>query len=138
MAKVNELVLGIRCVGGTLEEDEIVAKVLGSFPPAYKHKVVAIDEIQSVNTVTRDMLVGKIVAFELRKFRESHGKNEIAFRTSISRKQKYDQGERSCRISRYERERREWKSKKENWKSLKPLLLRDYLRELVSMMENCL
>ncbi|GLJ49492.1 hypothetical protein SUGI_1048620 [Cryptomeria japonica] len=36
MAKVNELVLGIRCVGGKIEEDEIVAKVLRSFPP-YKN-----------------------------------------------------------------------------------------------------
>lgn len=45
MAKVNELVLGIRCAGGKIEEDNIVAKVLGSFPIAYKHKVAAINEI---------------------------------------------------------------------------------------------
>lgn len=45
MAKVNELVLGIECVGGTLEEDKIVAKVLSSFCPAYKPKVAGIDEI---------------------------------------------------------------------------------------------
>lgn len=60
MAKVNDLVLNIRCAGGFLEEDEIVAKVLRSLPLAYKHKVITIDEIQTVTTVTRDMLVGKI------------------------------------------------------------------------------
>lgn len=43
MQKVNELVLNIRCVGGVLEESNIVAKVLRSLPPSYKHKVVAIE-----------------------------------------------------------------------------------------------
>lgn len=80
MAKVNDIVLGIRCASGTIEEDEIVAKVMRSFPPAYKHKVGAIDEIQSVTTVTRDMMVGKIYAFQMSEFGESHG----------SGKQKYD------------------------------------------------
>ncbi|GLJ42405.1 hypothetical protein SUGI_0878460 [Cryptomeria japonica] len=107
MAKVNELVLGIRCAGGTNEEDEIVAKVLRSLSPSYKHKVIAIDEIQSVTIVTRDVLVEKLTAFELSKFGESNRKSEITFResTSISSKQKYDPDE--CKISRYERERRE-------------------------------
>lgn len=45
MAKVNDLVLGIGCVCGSIEEDEIVAKVLRSLPFAYKHKVSTIDEI---------------------------------------------------------------------------------------------
>lgn len=39
MDKVNDLVLGIKCADGTIEEDEIVAKVMRSLPPAYKHKV---------------------------------------------------------------------------------------------------
>lgn len=102
MAKVNDLVLGIRCAGGTIEEDEIVAKVLRSFLPSYKHKVVAIDEIYSVTIVTRDMLVGKLVAFELSEFGKSHEKSETTFKASasISGNKKYDPDE--CRISRYE------------------------------------
>ncbi|GLJ40342.1 hypothetical protein SUGI_0829440 [Cryptomeria japonica] len=84
MAKVNGIVLGIRCVGGTIEEDEIVAKVLRYFPPTYKHKVVSIDEIQSVTTVTTDMLVGKIIAFQMSEFGESHGKSKTIFRASTS------------------------------------------------------
>lgn len=98
--------------GGTIVGDEIVARVLRSLPPAYKHKVVAIDEIQSVTTLSRDMLVGKIVAFELSECGESHGNLEAAFSTSISvsGKHKYDLDE--CIISRYERERRDGRERK--------------------------
>lgn len=74
MAKVNELVIGIKCVGGKIEEDEIFSKVLRSLHLGYKHKVAAIDEIQSVTILTRDILVGKLVAFALSEFGESHGK----------------------------------------------------------------
>lgn len=112
IAKVNDLVLGIRCVDGTLVEDEIVAKVLRYLPHAYKYKVAAINEIQSVTTVTRDMSIGKIVAFELSECGESHGKFETTFRASISGKKKYDHDER--RISRQEEKGEKWKSKKQN------------------------
>lgn len=74
MAKVNELILGIRYAGGKIEEEKIIAKVLRSLPPAYKNKVVSFDDIQSVTIVTRDLLVGKLAAFEPNKFGESHGK----------------------------------------------------------------
>lgn len=60
-----------------------------------------------MTTVTRDILVGKLATFELSEFRESHGKSETAFRTSVSSKQKYDPGESSCCVSIYEREKRE-------------------------------
>lgn len=110
MTKVNELVLGIRCAGGTLEEDEIVAKLWGSFPPTYKHKVVAIDGIKCVTTMTRDMLVGNIAAFELSEFGELHQKSVTTFRASISRKKKYHPDE--CKVSRYEREKRDKRERK--------------------------
>ncbi|GLJ49493.1 hypothetical protein SUGI_1048630 [Cryptomeria japonica] len=53
------------------------------------------------------MLVEENVAFELSEFGESHGKSKTTFRESacIFGKQKYDLDE--CRISKYERERRE-------------------------------
>lgn len=90
MAKMNDLVMNIRCVSGTLEEDEIVAKELRSLSLAYKHKIIATNEICSVTTMARDMLVRKITLFELREFGESHGKYETVFRASVSEKQKYD------------------------------------------------
>lgn len=107
MAKVNELVLNIRCADGTLEEDEIFAKVLRSLPPAYKLKFVTTDEIQIVTTMTRNMLVGKLVAFELSEFGELHGKIETAFKASLFGKHKYFLGENPTRFSRYEREMEE-------------------------------
>lgn len=105
--KVNELVLSIRNASGKIEEDEIIAKVLRSLPPSYKHQVISIDEIPSVTTVTRDMLVGKLVAFELSEFGESRGKSETTFKVSISISSKQKYGPDECRISRYERERRD-------------------------------
>lgn len=111
MDKVNDLFMNIKCAGGTLEEDEIVAKVLRSLPPAYKHTVVAIDEIKSVTTMNRDMLVGNLTAFDLSEFGESHGKSETTFRAFVSVKQKYDPRESSCWVSRFEREKREMEEK---------------------------
>ena len=40
MQRVNELVCGIRCAGGKIDEFEIVAKVLRSLPDSYKSKLV--------------------------------------------------------------------------------------------------
>lgn len=90
MQKVTELVLNIRCIGGVLEELEIVDKVLRSLPPTYKHKFVSIEEIRTMIDVTRDMLIGKLVTFELSEFGESLPKFEFAFKATISKKQKYD------------------------------------------------
>jgi len=68
MPRVNELVCGIRCVGGVLDEDEIVGKVLKSLPASYKYKVATIKEFKAHSSVTRDQLVGKLAAFELTEF----------------------------------------------------------------------
>jgi len=54
MQKVNELVCGIQCAGGKLEESEIVVEVLRSLPASYKHRFAAIEEIRTMTTVTRD------------------------------------------------------------------------------------
>lgn len=69
MQKLNEFVYNIRCVGGTFKESDIVTKVLKSLPASYKHKVAAI-EIQTMTIVTRYMLIGKLLAFELSEFHE--------------------------------------------------------------------
>lgn len=124
MDKVNDLVLNIRCASGIIEEDEIVAKVMRYLPLAYKHKVAAIDEIQRVTIVTRDMLVGKLAAFELSELGESHGKTKTTFKDTVSGKKKYDPRESSTRVSRYEREMREMKEQKRELEELKALLAR--------------
>lgn len=88
MQKVNELVCNIRYVSGKLEESEIVAKVLKSLPASYKHKDVAIEEIEIVTNVTRYMLTGKLLVFELSEFGDSLPKVESAFKATASRKDK--------------------------------------------------
>jgi len=68
MPRVNELVCGIRNVGGVLDEDEIVGKILRSLPASYKIKVAAIEEFRVHTTVTRDQLAGKLATFEITEF----------------------------------------------------------------------
>jgi len=92
-------VTGIRNTCGVLEESEIVAKVLRSLPATYKHKVVAIEEIRIVTTVTRDQLVGKLLAFEMSEFGDSLPKPESTFKASVYGKQRYDPGESYSRRS---------------------------------------
>lgn len=68
------------------------------------------------------MLVGKIVAFELREFGESHGKSETTSKAStfVSGKKKYDPNE--CRISIVERERREIEEQERELDDLEALI----------------
>lgn len=108
LSKVNELMCNIRCVGWVLEESEIVAKVLRSLPLACKHKVATIEEIWTMTNVTRDMLIGKLAAFEWSDFGDSLPNIESAFKAPISGKWRYDPRERSSRrVSRYEKEMKE-------------------------------
>ncbi|GLJ22097.1 hypothetical protein SUGI_0414300 [Cryptomeria japonica] len=102
MQRVNDLVLNIICTSEVLEEYEIVAKVLRSLPPSYKHKVDAIEEIRTMIDVTRDILIRKLVSFEVSKFGEVPPKYEFSFKAIVSGKQKYDPREISTMISRYE------------------------------------
>jgi len=103
-------VCGIKCAGGTLEELEIVSKVLRSLPDSYKHKVAAIEEIRTISYVTRDHLVGKISAFELSEFVYSLPKYEFAFKASVYGKQRYDLGESSStRSNRFTKTRNDLK-----------------------------
>lgn len=87
MKRVNEIVLGIKCCGGTLSEDEIVSKVLRGFPPAYKMKVTTINELRTMpnTSVTRDTLIGKLSAFEIKEFGPvATIKTDLAFKASTS------------------------------------------------------
>lgn len=87
MERVNEIVKGIQCCGGTLSEDEIVSKVLRALPPAYKMKAIAINELRTMSTTSgnKDTLVGKLSAFELEEFGPSGAvKTEPTFHASTS------------------------------------------------------
>ncbi|GLJ55967.1 hypothetical protein SUGI_1201470 [Cryptomeria japonica] len=87
MERVNEIVLGIQCCGGSLSEDEIVSKVLRELPPTYKMKVTTINELRTMpnTSVSRDILVGKLLVFELEEFSPiATIKTDLAIKASSS------------------------------------------------------
>lgn len=87
MERVNEIVMGIQCCGGTLSEDETVSKILRVLPPAYKMKATTINELRTMENslVNRDTLVGKLFAFELEEFgAPGIVKTESAFKATSS------------------------------------------------------
>lgn len=67
MERVNEIIMGIQCCGGSLSEDEIVSKVLRALPLTYKMKATAINELRTMTntSVNMDILIRKLSAFEL-------------------------------------------------------------------------
>lgn len=49
MLQVDEVVNGIKGIGGELKEDHVVKKVLGSLPRFYNHRVFAIEENKNLD-----------------------------------------------------------------------------------------
>lgn len=93
MERVNEIVMGIQCCGGTLSEDEIVSKVLRALLPAYKMKATTINELRTManTSVNKDTLVRKLSSFELEEFGPSRAvKFEPSFHASTSTTSKKD------------------------------------------------
>ncbi|GLJ36020.1 hypothetical protein SUGI_0722600 [Cryptomeria japonica] len=96
MERVNEIVLGIKCCGGTLSEDEIVSKILRGLPLPYKMKVTAINELRTMpnTSVTRDTLIGKLSAFEIEEFGPvATIKTDLAFKASTSSAPSFDKSD---------------------------------------------
>lgn len=99
---MTELVCGIRGVVGTMNEDEIVSKIMISLTPSDDNKVFVIEEIITVSMVTRDSLVGKLFSFEMTRFFDNTPKYESSFKDTISKdKQKYDSCESYSSSSKY-------------------------------------
>lgn len=87
MERINEIVVGIQYCGGFLSEDKIVSKVLRAIPPAYKMKASAINALRTMEytSVNKDILIGKLFAFELEEFGSSGAvKSEPSFHASSS------------------------------------------------------
>ncbi|GLJ49752.1 hypothetical protein SUGI_1056030 [Cryptomeria japonica] len=96
MERVNEIVLGIKCCGGNLSEDEIISKVLRGLPSAYKIKVTSINELRTMpnTSVTRDTLTGRLSAFEIEEFGlVASIKIDLAFKESTSSAPSFDKSD---------------------------------------------
>ncbi|GLJ33781.1 hypothetical protein SUGI_0679010 [Cryptomeria japonica] len=129
MERVNEIVLGIQCCGGSLSEDEIVSKVLRDFPPAYKINVTAINELTTMPnaSISRDTLVGKLSAFDLDEFGPiATIKTDLAFKASSSSVSASSSFEKSDWKTLYGRELEEIRRENEELEELEALFARKF------------
>ena len=80
------MVVAIIGAGGTLEEEDVVIKILVTLLPQYGIRVSSIQEVRSlsIGVVTLDALIGKLTAFELSNFDISMPKNEVVFKSSMT------------------------------------------------------
>jgi len=86
MQRIDEIINGIKGLGGTINEDEVAMKILRSLPKSYSHKVATIEEVTSVQKVTKDQLLGKLTTFEMREFGDALPKIETTFKANTSEK----------------------------------------------------
>ncbi|XP_057847721.1 uncharacterized protein LOC131057584 [Cryptomeria japonica] len=62
---VNEILNALRGVGGTLEESEVVKKIMAKLPKSYKPKKYAIEESHDMNKHTVNQLLGSLSIFDI-------------------------------------------------------------------------
>lgn len=85
--RIKEVVGGIKGVGGKIDDDVVVSKILRTLQPQYAIRVSAIQELRSISKdkVTIDSLIGKLKAFELNSFDNSVEKStEFSFKAFVT------------------------------------------------------
>ena len=78
--RIDNIVNVVRGLGQNVLDDEIVDKVLRTFPMVYNPKVSTLEDREDINKLTLDELYGILVAYELRIGRENHSKEETTFK----------------------------------------------------------
>lgn len=63
--RVNEIINSLRGVGGTLEESEVVRKIMTTLPKSYKPKKYIIKESCDMNKYSVYQLLGPLSTFEI-------------------------------------------------------------------------
>lgn len=79
---MDEVVIGIKGIGGEVKEDEIAKKVLRYLPKYYSHKVYAIEESKDLDKYSVDEIFGALTTFEMREFDKEAPKKEETFKAS--------------------------------------------------------
>lgn len=79
-----------------MEVVEILAKILRSLPPTYKHKVATIEQIKTIIKMKRGMLLYKLYTFEMTKFGDALPKVETAFKLQFTKTNRDMNLERVC------------------------------------------
>ncbi|KAK8935961.1 hypothetical protein KSP39_PZI012924 [Platanthera zijinensis] len=86
-AKLTSLANQIKALGGTLEETQIVEKILRSLPKTYNHVVSAIMEAHDIETMSVTELLGSLQSHE-DLFRQDDTSIEKVFQTKMTPKNK--------------------------------------------------
>ena len=80
LERVDEVVNAIWALGETIEDIDIVDKVLRTLPMVYNPKVSTLEDRQDTDKITLDELYGILTAYELRIGWENPSKEEAAFK----------------------------------------------------------
>lgn len=79
--KVDETINAIKGLGETINDKDVVKKVMRSLPTKYDSKLSAIEELKDLNTLTMDDLHGTLTAYEMRTCSEENSHRESSFKT---------------------------------------------------------
>ena len=77
--RIDTIVNAVRGMGQNVSDDEIVDKVLRTFPMVYNPKVSRLEDREDISKLTLDELYGILVAYELRIGRENRSEEETTF-----------------------------------------------------------
>ena len=80
--RIGTIVNAVRGLGQNVLDDEIVDKVLRTFPMVYNPKVSTLEDREDIDKLTFDELYGILIAYELRIGRENHSKEETTLKYS--------------------------------------------------------
>jgi hypothetical protein len=86
--RVDEKVNAIIGLGEEIEESIIVQKVLRSLPMRFNPKILALEEISDLNSISMDELHGIFTAYEMRTEQKNPDVKEATFKASKRSKQK--------------------------------------------------
>jgi hypothetical protein len=78
--RVEELVNAMKALGEKIEESSLVQKILRSLPDRFNPKVSAIEELNDIQTLAFDQLLGTLTAYEMRIVTDKTTSREASFK----------------------------------------------------------
>ena len=78
--RVEELVNAMKALGEKIEEPSLVQKILRSLSDRFNPKVSAIEELNDINALSFDQLLGTLIAYEMRIVKDKPTSREASFK----------------------------------------------------------
>src|SRR5277367_961189 len=82
LQRVDEIVNTIRGLGEEVDEPKVVEKILRSLTTRFDSKVLAIEELKDLDSLSTDELHGILIAYEMRTKSDNTAKGEATFKSS--------------------------------------------------------